>query len=90
MRTCARLTCMWTIDSLVHQQRLLPGQLAPLLSLIGVRTVVTGADDDLARSDAPAPADAAAALSAQRGFMHADAVVSARWAASRRARWGRR
>lgn len=53
---------MWTIDSLVHQQRLLPGQLAPLLRLIGVRTVVTGADDDLARSDAPAPADAAAAL----------------------------
>ena len=60
---------MWTIDSLVHQQRLLPGQLAPLMGLIGVRTVVTGADDDLARSDAPAPADAAAALSAQRGFI---------------------
>jgi arabinofuranan 3-O-arabinosyltransferase len=59
---------MWTIDSLVHQQRLLPGQLPPLLGLIGVRTVVTGADDDLARSDAPAPADAAAALAAQPGF----------------------
>ena len=59
---------MWTIDSLVHQQRLLPGQLAPLLGLIGVRTVVTGADDDLARSDAPAPADAAAVLDAQPGF----------------------
>jgi arabinofuranan 3-O-arabinosyltransferase len=59
---------LWTIDSLVHQQRLLPGQLVPLLGLIGVRTVVTGADDDLARSDAPAPADVAAVLAAQPGF----------------------
>src|SRR5690349_21276915 len=30
----------WTIDALVHQQRLLPGQLPALLSLIGVRSVV--------------------------------------------------
>ena len=59
---------LWTIDSLVHQQRLLPGQLPPLLSLIGVREVVTGADDDLARSDAPPPADAAAELASQPGF----------------------
>ena len=59
---------MWTIDSLVHQQRLLPGQLAPLLNLIGVRTVVTGTDDDLARSDAPAPADATQQLASQPGF----------------------
>jgi len=59
---------LWTIDGLVHQQRLLPGQLPPLLSLIGVRSVVTGTDDDLARSDAPPPADAAAQLSAQPGF----------------------
>ncbi len=62
---------LWTIDSLVHQQRLLPGQLVPLLSLIGVRAVVTGTDDDLARSDAPAPADAAATLAAQPGFARA-------------------
>ena len=59
---------LWTIDGLVHQQRLLPGQLSPLLSLIGVRSVITGTDDDLARSDAPAPADAAAQLAAQPGF----------------------
>ncbi len=59
---------LWTIDGLVHQQRLLPGQLGPLLSLIGVRSVVTGADDDLARSDAPPPADAAAELATQSGF----------------------
>jgi hypothetical protein len=59
---------LWTIDGLVHQQRLLPGQLPPLLSLIGVRAVVTGSDDDLARSDAPPPADAAAELASQPGF----------------------
>jgi arabinofuranan 3-O-arabinosyltransferase len=59
---------LWTIDGLVHQQRLLPGQLPPLLSLIGVRSVITGTDDDLARSDVPAPADAAAQLAAQPGF----------------------
>jgi arabinofuranan 3-O-arabinosyltransferase len=58
----------WTIDSLVHQQRLLPGQLDPLLSLIGVGSVITGSDDDLARSDAPPPADAAAQLATQPGF----------------------
>ena len=59
---------LWTIDGLVHQQRLLPGQLSPLLSLIGVRSVITATDDDLARSDAPAPADAAAQLAPQPGF----------------------
>ncbi len=59
---------LWTIDGLVHQQRLLPGQLAPLLQLIGVRAVITPTDDDLARSDAPPPADVAAVLSAQPGF----------------------
>ncbi len=62
---------LWTIDSLVHQQRLLPGQLAPLLELIGVRAVVTGTDDDLARSDAPPPADVASELAAQPGFTRA-------------------
>ena len=60
---------LWTIDGLVHQQRLLPGQLPPLLSLIGVRSVVSGTDDDLARSDAPAPADAASELASQPGFV---------------------
>ena len=62
---------LWTIDGLVHQQRLLPGQLAPLLGLIGARAVITATDDDLARSDAPPPADVAAELSAQPGFAHA-------------------
>ena len=53
---------LWTIDGLVHQQRLLPGELRPLLGLISARSVVTGTDSDLARSDAPPPADAAAQL----------------------------
>ena len=56
---------LWTVDGLVHQRRLVPGQLAPLLSLIGVRQVITGTDDDLARSDAPPPADAATELAGQ-------------------------
>lgn len=60
---------LWTVDGLVHQQRLLPGQLPPLLSLIGVRSVLTGTDDDLARSDAPPPADAASELASQPGFL---------------------
>jgi arabinofuranan 3-O-arabinosyltransferase len=59
---------LWTIDGLVHQERLLPGQLAPLLRLIGVRAAVTATDNDLARSDAPPPADVAAELRAQPGF----------------------
>ncbi len=59
---------LWTIDGLVHQQRLLPGQLTPLLELIGVRSVLTGTDDDLARSDAASPADVARALADQTGF----------------------
>jgi arabinofuranan 3-O-arabinosyltransferase len=62
---------LWTIDGLVHQQRLLPGQLAPLLGLIGVRAAVTGTDDDPARSDAPPPADVASELAAQPGFARA-------------------
>jgi len=59
---------LWTIDALVHQRRLLPGQLPALLSLISARSVITGSDDDLARSDAPNPADAASVLAAQPGF----------------------
>ena len=61
---------LFTIDGLVHQQRLLPGQLDPLLALAGVGQVVTATDSDAARSDAPPPADVAAELSAQPGFGH--------------------
>ena len=45
---------LWTVDGLVQQRRALPGQLGPLLDLLGARTVVAGADDDRSRSGAVA------------------------------------
>ena len=54
-----------TIDDLVQQNRLVPGELAPLLRLIGVGAVITGADDDISRSGALAPAAAAQVLAGQ-------------------------
>ena len=54
-----------TIDDLVQQNRLVPGELAPLLRLIGVGSVVTGADDDISRSGALDPAAAARVLAGQ-------------------------
>ncbi len=57
----------WAIDSQLEQQRLVPGQLKPLLSLIGARSVVTATDDDSARSGGMPPADAARALAPQLG-----------------------
>jgi hypothetical protein len=56
-----------TVDDLVQQRRLVPGQLKPLLSLLGVGAVVTGADDDISRSGAIDPAAAAGVLSEQLG-----------------------
>ncbi len=56
-----------TVDGLVQQRRLLPGQLQPLLRLMGVRAVLTGADDDISRSGALA-ASAAADELAQQGL----------------------
>ena len=46
--TCARSTCCGRSTRSSQQRRALPGQLAPLLDLLGARTVVTGADDDRA------------------------------------------
>ncbi|HEY7630376.1 MAG TPA: alpha-(1-_3)-arabinofuranosyltransferase family protein, partial [Thermoleophilaceae bacterium] len=57
----------WTIDSQVQQQRLTPGQLPPLLGLIGARSVITGTDDNTDRSGGMAPADAARTLAPQLG-----------------------
>ena len=37
---------LWTLDALVQQRRAVPGQLDPLLDLMGARVVVAGADDD--------------------------------------------
>ena len=54
-----------TVDSLVQQRRLVPGQLPPLLRLMGVRAVISGADDDVSRSGSLDPAPAAAELAEQ-------------------------
>jgi arabinofuranan 3-O-arabinosyltransferase len=54
----------WTTDALVSQQRALPGQLRPLLDLMGVGAVVQGADDDRARSGAVPASSAARVLGA--------------------------
>lgn len=56
---------LWTTDALVQQRRTLPGQLKPLLSLMGAGRVVTAGDDDRFRSGAVAPA--AAAVELRRG-----------------------
>jgi arabinofuranan 3-O-arabinosyltransferase len=56
---------LWTVDRLVQQRRLLPGQLEPLLRLMGARAVVTGSDDDISRSGAVNPAAAAGELAGQ-------------------------
>ena len=55
----------WSVDDLVTQQRAYPGQLAPLLDLLGVGQVVSATDDDRTRSGGPPPGDAAAVLSGQ-------------------------
>src|SRR5919197_3408989 len=52
----------WTADALVSQQRALPGQLRPLLDLMGVGAVLQGTDDDRSRSGAVAASSAAAEL----------------------------
>jgi hypothetical protein len=59
---------LWTVDGLVQQQRVLPGQLPPLLDLMSARAVLTGTDDDAAVSGAIAPAKAAGELRTQPGF----------------------
>ncbi len=54
----------WTTDALVSQQRAVPGQLRPLLDLMGVGAVVQGADDDRSRSGAVPASSAAGVLAA--------------------------
>ncbi len=56
---------LWGVDSLVTQQRAYPGQLRPLLNLLGVGAVVVGSDGDPSRSGELAPADAAHELDGQ-------------------------
>jgi arabinofuranan 3-O-arabinosyltransferase len=56
---------LWTVDRLVQQRRLLPGQLVPLLRLMGAGAVVSGSDDDVSRSGAVNAAAAAEELAGQ-------------------------
>jgi arabinofuranan 3-O-arabinosyltransferase len=56
---------LWTTDSLLQQNRLLPGQLAPLARLMSVGRVVNATDDDVYRSGATNPQRSARALAAQ-------------------------
>jgi arabinofuranan 3-O-arabinosyltransferase len=58
---------LWTVDGLVQQQRLLPGQLPPLLRLLAAGAVVTGADGDRGRSGAVGDAEAARSVAAALG-----------------------
>jgi hypothetical protein len=54
-----------TVDDLVQQDRLFPGELTPLLRLMGAGAVITGADDDISRSGALDPNAAAGVLAGQ-------------------------
>ena len=56
---------LWTVDRLVQQRRLFPGQLPPLLRLVGAGAVVTGSDDDIFRGGSVGAAAGAAGLSGQ-------------------------
>ncbi len=56
---------LWTVDRLVQQRRLVPGQLKPLLELTSTGAVVAGSDDYTRRSGAVEPAAAAEDLAAQ-------------------------
>jgi arabinofuranan 3-O-arabinosyltransferase len=59
---------LWATDDLVTQERLLPGQLPPLLDLLGVGLVVTPADRDRSRSGELGPLEAADALALEPGL----------------------
>jgi arabinofuranan 3-O-arabinosyltransferase len=55
----------WTVDGLVTQARLKPGQLPPLLNLLGVGDLVVAADGDRGRSGEAPVADVIRELRAQ-------------------------
>lgn len=59
------IDAFWTVDGLVGQDRLVPGQLPPLLRLLGAGAVVANADGDIQRSGQPPPARSARVLAAQ-------------------------
>ena len=71
---------LWTVDDLFQQQRLVPGELPPLLDLLSARAVLTATDDDRAISGAMPPAAAARTLAAQPGLGRADRLYGSQTA----------
>jgi arabinofuranan 3-O-arabinosyltransferase len=59
---------LWTVDGLIQQERTLPGQLPPLLSLLGAGAVVLPGDDNRSRSGAIGAAGAARQLTGVAGL----------------------
>jgi len=55
----------WAVDALVSQERLLPGQLEPLLDLLGVGQVVVATDGDRSRGGELGVVEVAAVLGSQ-------------------------
>ena len=55
----------WATDALISQERALPGQLPPLLDLLGVGDVVLGTDGDRSRSGELGAGEAADVLAGQ-------------------------
>jgi hypothetical protein len=55
----------WTVDGLITQARLKPGQLPPLLDLLGVGDLVVAADGDRGRSGQPPAGDVIGELRGQ-------------------------
>jgi uncharacterized protein DUF3367 len=53
---------LWGTDALIQQQRVLPGQLGPLIRLMGAGEVIAASDDDRDRSGSVDPRAAAAQL----------------------------
>ncbi|HEX2017019.1 MAG TPA: alpha-(1-_3)-arabinofuranosyltransferase family protein [Solirubrobacteraceae bacterium] len=52
----------WSVEDLIAQERVLPGQLPPLLDLMGVGDLVFAADEDRGHGGNPSPLEARRAL----------------------------
>ncbi len=63
---------LWSTDALAQGRRTLPGQLAPLIRLIGAGQVISASDDDRHRSGAVAARAAAAQLRRGAGLDEPD------------------
>jgi hypothetical protein len=61
------IDAFWNVDGLVGQERLVPGQLPPLVRGLGAGALIANADGDITRSGQPWPARAARTL-AEQGY----------------------